>query len=76
MNIKLDIFGYDVDANVEYEIFGKFLPETQIDPAEYPEVEPTKLFLSDGTDATVLLNNNEICKIVIEIILDEIEKQN
>ena len=73
MEIKIGVHGYDVDASVDYNVLGKFLPATETDPAEYPEIEPTKLYLSDGTDVTVLLNNSGICDIIVDSILDKLE---
>lgn len=41
MVTEIDVCGEWYEAHIEYEVVGRYIPATRIDPEEYPEVEWT-----------------------------------
>ena len=41
--IEIEILGREVEVDVEYSVFGCYRQQTMVDPAEYPELEISKV---------------------------------
>jgi len=45
----------DVEVEIKYDIYGKYVPSTWCDPAEYPDVEISAVFFK-GVDILPILS--------------------
>lgn len=58
----------DLALTVSYEVSGRHLLETAIDPEEWPQVELRRLATADGTDVSGLLEFSPVYEHVLEAV--------
>ena len=76
ITIDIEIMSSEVEVEISYEVYGKYLPATHFEPAEYPELEISsikRVIAGQEIDISEMFTENEHEKIqgILQSYLDE-----